>query len=146
MNELIISDQPQTELQTQGFSSKPSLFARFIRILLVLSLVGCVLLLVFDFFPALLPLLTHGPVSALPLLLIGIAYLALQVILRPQLLELLKRVMLASAFILWGIDQLLPMGPVATTIGDIVIVLYIIDLALMMRDALRARYRQANVS
>ena len=90
----------------------------------------------FDFFPALHPWLTHGPVSALPLLLIGVAYLGLQAILRPHIFELLKRVMLASAFILWGIDQLLPTGSVATTLGDIVIVLYIIDLALMMRDAL----------
>ena len=57
----------------------------------------------------------------------------------PRLLEFLKRVMLASAFILWGIDQLLPTGLLATTIGDIVIVLYIIDLALMMLDTLHTR-------
>jgi len=108
----------------------------FVRVLLFLSLFGCIALVLFDFFPALLPLLTHGPVSALPLLLVGLAYLVLQLRLRPRPLELLKRVMLASAFILWGLDQLLPVGPLATTLGDIVIVLYIIDLALMMRDAL----------
>ncbi len=136
MNEPITTDKPQAEQKTLRVLPGPSLFARFLRVLLILSLVGCVLLLAFDFFPALLPLLRHGPVSALPLLLIGIAYLGLQVKLRPSPVELLKRVMLASAFVLWGIDQLLPTGPVATTLGDIVIVLYIIDLAFMMRDTL----------
>ena len=140
MNEPITFDKPQTpSISTRPIPPKPSVLARLIYVFLVLSLLGCAVLLLFDFFPAILPLLTHGPVSALPLLLIGIAYLALQAILRPALLELLKRVMLASAFILWGIDQLLPTGPLATTIGDIVIVLYIIDLALMMLDALHTR-------
>jgi hypothetical protein len=49
--------------------------------------------------------------------------------------------MLASAFILWGIDQLLPAGVVATTLGDVVIVLYIIDLALMMHDTLNTSHK-----
>jgi len=142
VNEPLTSDKPQTPISTQSIPPKPSVFSRLIYTILILSLLGCAVLLLFDFFPALLPLLTHGPVSALPLLLIGIAYLALQVILRPAPLELLKRGMLASAFILWGIDQLLPMGPVATTLGDIVIVLYIIDLALMMYDTLNARLNQ----
>ena len=142
MNEPLTSEKPQAPISTQLIAPKPSVFARIIYIFLVLSLLGCAVLLLFDFFPALLPLLRHGPVSAFPLLLIGITYLGLQVVLRPAPLELLKRVMLASAFILWGIDQLLPTGPVATTLGDIVIVLYIIDLALMMRDSLSARSNQ----
>ena len=146
MNEPITTDKPQTDRQTPRVLPGPSLFARFLRVLLILSLVGCGLLLAFDFFPALLPLLTHGPVSALPLLLIGIAYLGLQAMLRPRPVELLKRVMLASAFILWGIDQLLPIGPVATTLGDIVIVLYIIDLALMMQAALYTKFKPSNDS
>ena len=146
LNEPITSDKLQTELQTQQVLSRPSFFLRAILILLVLSLIGCALLLMFDFFPALLPRLTHGPVSALPLLLIGVAYLGLQAILRPQVFELLKRVMLASAFILWGIDQLLPTGPIATTLGDIVIVLYIIDLALMMRNTLRTKFKPSSDS
>ena len=139
VNKPLTSEKPKVPQPTQLIARKPSVFARVIYIFLILSLLGCAVLLLFDFFPALLPLLRHGPVSALPLLLIGTTYIGLQVILRPAPLELLKRVMLASAFILWGIDQLLPIGPIATTLGDIVIVLYIIDLALMIRDALSAR-------
>ncbi len=146
MNEPITSDKPQTELHTLQVLPKSSLLSRFLSVLLVLSLLGCTLLLVFDFFPTLLSFITHGPVSALPLLLIGIAYLGLQVMLRPSPIELFKRIMLAAAFILWGIDQLLPMGPVATTLGDIVIVLYIIDLAMMMRTALDTKVKPSNGS
>ena len=129
-------DSPEQVRITEHTQSKRLPLTMFVRVLLFLSLFGCIALVLFDFFPALLPLLTHGPVSALPLLLVGLAYLVLQLRLRPRPLELLKRVMLASAFILWGLDQLLPVGPLATTLGDIVIVLYIIDLALMMWDAL----------
>ncbi len=53
-------------------------------------------------------LLKNVPLSALPLLLAGISYLVLQVIVRPRPLELFKRVMLAAAFLLWGIVQLMP--------------------------------------
>jgi len=136
VNKFVIAKKSQP-LGTQPTWPRHSFFSFFIRILLVVSLLGCTALLIYDLFPRLVPLVTHGPVSALPLLLIGLAYLGLQALLRPQPLELLKRIMLASAFILWGIDQLLPMGPIATTLGDVVIVLYIIDLALMMHANLK---------
>jgi hypothetical protein len=48
-------------------------------------------------------------------------------------LERLKRMTLGMAFILWGIDQLLPAGPLATVLGDVVIVLYVLDLGLIIR-------------
>jgi hypothetical protein len=81
-----------------------------------------------------LPSLSHAPVSAAPLLLIGLAYVGLQPLVRPRPLELLKRLMLGGAFILWGIDQLLPPGRLATTLGDVVILLYVLDLALIIRS------------
>lgn len=136
MNEPITEERTRAST-TQLNHPQRSLFSWLLYALLIISLLGCAILLLFDFFPRLLPIITHGPVSALPLLLIGFAYLVLQAQLRPRLLELVKRVMLASAFILWGIDQLLPAGAVATTLGDVVIVLYIIDLALVMRDTLK---------
>ena len=72
------------------------------------------------------------PLSALPLLLAGCSYLLLQAILRPSPLELLKRVMLAIAFLLWGIVQLMPAGDLATELGNLVIALYVIDLGLII--------------
>lgn len=72
------------------------------------------------------------PLSALPLLLAGISYLVLQVIVRPRPLELLKRVMLAAAFLLWGIVQLMPAGNLASELGNLVIALYVIDLGVII--------------
>jgi hypothetical protein len=42
---------------------------------------------------------------------------------------------------LWGVDQLLPGGRVATTLGDVVITLYVLDLGWVMIDRLKQRNR-----
>jgi hypothetical protein len=41
--------------------------------------------------------------------------------------------LLASAFILWAVDQLLPPGQLATLIGDAVISAYVLDLYWMTK-------------
>jgi hypothetical protein len=56
----------------------------------------------------------------------------LQAIVRPRPLELLKRVMLAAAFLLWGIVQLMAAGNLASELGNLVIALYVIDLGLII--------------
>jgi hypothetical protein len=76
--------------------------------------------------------LKNVPLSALPLLLAGTSYLVLQAIVRPRPLELLKRVMLAAAFLLWGIVQLMPAGNLASELGNLVIALYVLDLGLII--------------
>lgn len=48
-----------------------------------------------------------------------------------------RGLIVSSAFILWGIDQLLPSGGVATTLGDVVITLYVLDLGWVMIDRLK---------
>jgi hypothetical protein len=79
----------------------------------------------------------HAPLSALPLLLAGASYAILQALLRPPPMELLRRLMLASAFLLWGIVQLMPAGRLATDLGDLVIALYVLDLGLMVQSELQ---------
>ena len=81
--------------------------------------------------------LGHAPLSAMPLLLIGSAYVGLQALLRPVGIELLKRLMLGSAFLLWGVVQLMPPSVVATDLGDLVITLYVLDLGLIIRGELQ---------
>lgn len=83
--------------------------------------------------------LGHAPLSAMPLLLIGSAYVGLQALLRPVGIELLKRLMLGSAFLLWGVVQLMPPSVVATDLGDLVIALYVLDLGLIIRGELQER-------
>jgi len=106
--------------------------------IVVLALITGTFLLVSDLFPV---HLSHMPLSAAPLLLIGAAYLAFQVLIRAQPLDLFKALIVSSAFILWGLDQLLPSGWFATTLGDVVIVLYVIDLGWMMMDRLKQQWQ-----
>ena len=106
------------------------------------ALVSGALLLLYDMLPLHLSWLAHAPISAAPLLLIGAASLIFQVLTRPKPLDLLRALLVSAAFIFWGIDQLLPSGWVATTLGDVVIVLYVIDLGWMMMDGLRKRNRE----
>jgi len=57
----------------------------------------------------------------------------LQALLRPAPMELLRRLMLGAAFLLWGVVQPKPEGTLATGLGDLVIALYIFDLGLMVQ-------------
>jgi hypothetical protein len=75
--------------------------------------------------------------SAVPLVLAGGAYVVLQGVLRPSPIELVKRLMLGGAFLLWGIVQLMPPGNLASELGNVVITLYVFDLALIIRSELR---------
>jgi hypothetical protein len=107
----------------------------FTSCIILLAFASCLLLLVED--SVLLRFISHAPVSALPLLLIGLASLCFQIITRPALLDFFKAMIVSAAFLLWGIDQLLPASWLATTLGDIVIILYVVDLGWMMRDRLK---------
>ena len=77
-------------------------------------------------------LVKNTPLSALPLLLAGSSYLVLQAILRPRPLELLKRLMLGTAFLLWGVVQLMPASNLTAELGNVVIALYVVDLGLII--------------
>jgi hypothetical protein len=111
----------------------------FTGLLMVLALMAGAGLLLDDLAFHQIVGLPHAPISAAPLLLIGAASLGFQILTRPKPLDLFKALLVSSAFILWGIDQMLPAGRLATTVGDVVIVLYVIDLGWMMGSALRSR-------
>ena len=107
------------------------------RALASLAILACGSLLVASLAPDALAGFGHAPLSAAPLLLIGAAYMVLQGILRPPWKELVKRLLLGLAFVLWGVDQLLPSGPFATVVGDVVIILFVVDLGLITLAHLR---------
>jgi hypothetical protein len=48
---------------------------------------------------------------------------------RPPWADLLKNILLASAFILWGIVQLMAQNALSKRLGNVVIALYVLDLA-----------------
>jgi hypothetical protein len=99
--------------------------APFISILAWLSLIAAAVLLAANQF---VPPEIHGWLSSLPLLSAGIGYALLQIRLNPPRGVLLKRLLLAGAFIGWGIDQLLPPGRASLFLGDAVIAAYVLDL------------------
>jgi hypothetical protein len=65
----------------------------------------------------------------------------MQALLRPRPLELLKRLMLGGAFLLWGVVQLMPISELANELGNVVIAMYVVDLALMIRPDLQRASR-----
>jgi hypothetical protein len=81
----------------------------------------------------------HPWISAVPLALAGVGYALFQLQLRPSRAVLLKRLLLAAAFVFWAIDQVMPAGRVAVFIGDAVIAAYVLDLFWMLRDQQKER-------
>ena len=88
--------------------------------------------------------LPSAVISALPLLVVGVSsFLLAQPVIRPRRAELLKNMLLVAAFLLWGIVQLIERNPLSKTLGDVVIALYVIELALTVLARLRATRKQA---
>jgi hypothetical protein len=106
-------------------------------IIAILALISAAMLLAIDVIPTPFP---HAPFSAAPLILIGVAYLGFQGWTKPNFLDLFKALIVCTAFILWGIDQMLPTGWLAITLGDIVITLYVFDLGWNIIDRLKAKH------
>jgi hypothetical protein len=73
--------------------------------------------------------LSPAAISSLPLLAAGVSFLMIQPMLRPRWAELAKNALLAVTFLLWGCVQLMERNALAKTLGDLVIVLYVVDLA-----------------
>jgi hypothetical protein len=85
--------------------------------------------------------------SASPLLLGGLAFLLVQSLAQPGGIELIKNLILAGAFLLWGAIQLMPPTPIAKYLGNVVIVLYVVDLAwgtlVVVNSSRRSQNRQS---
>lgn len=99
------------------------------RALALLALAAGVVLLLRDARPDVLGALPPAELSSAPLLLVGVAFLILQPVTRPGWAELLKNTILAATFLLWGAIQLMPQNDFALRLGNLVIALYVLDLA-----------------
>ena len=86
--------------------------------------------------------LSPGAISALPLLLAGLSFLIVQPMIRPRYTELIKNIMLVATFLLWGIVQLMAQNPLSKTLGDVVIVLYVLDLVWTILASLQSARKQ----
>ena len=73
--------------------------------------------------------LSPAAISAVPLLAVGLSFLVVQAMVRPRWTELLQNLLLASTFLLWGVVQLMTQNVLSKRLGDVVVALYVVDLA-----------------
>ena len=85
------------------------------------------------------PGFSAAAISAAPLLLVGTAFLIMQPVIRPGWKELLKNGLLAATFLLWGGIQFMPQNMLSIRLGNVVIVLYVLDLAWVVFDSKNSR-------
>jgi hypothetical protein len=85
------------------------------------------------------PGISRAAISAAPLLFIGTAFLILQPVIRPRPADLVKNILLAGTFFLWGIIQLMPQNNLAGRLGSLVIALYVVDLAWTNFASMKSR-------
>jgi hypothetical protein len=86
-------------------------------------------------------------ISAAPLLLIGVSCLVFQAMLRPRWTEMVKNMLLAAAFLLWGVVQLMVQSALSKKLGDLVIALFVLDLAwVILGSVISAAAIQASSS
>jgi hypothetical protein len=104
-----------------------SAIALGLGILAAMSIV--ILCLLHCFQPNLLPWTLK---SAVPLILIGIAFASLQFALPRTRSQMLLSLMVAVAFILWGVEQFLLNRAIASFIDDVVVFLFVLDLSIVI--------------
>jgi hypothetical protein len=75
--------------------------------------------------------------SAIPLILIGVAFASLQFALPRTRAQILLGIMVAAAFILWGTEQFLSNPALVSFVDDIVVLLFVIDLSIVIYGHLK---------
>ena len=86
-------------------------------------------------------ILSHSVAEAIPLMLVGIAYLAWLATERAPTVALIKQILIAAAFLLWGVSLLMPTGQWSRFVGAVVIAIYVFDLVWLIEGNLRRTLR-----
>jgi hypothetical protein len=84
------------------------------------------------------PEVTWRVKSALPLIGIGVSYAFLQFTLPRTKREFLLSMAVSLAFILWGVEQFIPVARIASLVDDVVVFLFVLDLGIVIRGRLRS--------
>jgi|HubBroStandDraft_1064217.scaffolds.fasta_scaffold21011_3 hypothetical protein len=95
----------------------------------LLAVAFCVLMFARDLVPAATRPSWAASLPAFPLLAIGISFLVVQTMARQRRSQLLKNLLLAATFLLWGVVELLPANATSRTLDELVIALFVVDLA-----------------
>jgi hypothetical protein len=100
----------------------------------LITLAAVALLLAWDVFPGRFPPRAHDTLSALPLALIALAWLAHRLKQRPTRAKLGRALVLSAAFLFWAANQFWPELPRATLLNDLAVALFVIDVWLTMAE------------
>lgn len=76
--------------------------------------------------------------SAVPLILIGIAFAFLQFALPRTPAQMVMGMLVAAAFILWGTEQFVSNLAIASRIDDLVVLLFVLDLSIVICGNLKS--------
>jgi hypothetical protein len=109
--------------------NEKTLSSRLAKGMALLALACCILMFARDLVPMATRPTWAASLPALPLLAIGISFLAVQATARQRRSQLLKNLLLAATFLLWGIVELLPANATSKTLDELVIALFVVDLA-----------------
>jgi hypothetical protein len=110
--------------------------------LAALALASCIGLLTSATILASFWSLPPAAISALPLLTVGLSFLLVQAMIRPRRAEFLRNLLIVAAFLLWGVVQLIEHNPLSKSLGDVVIALYVVELAWTILARLNSARKQ----
>jgi hypothetical protein len=159
MNPPPMPDEPSNAFDEFAHSAKRSVlpprgcFSNWIRaVLQLLSLVAlCIaaltaaLLIGFHIYEGLRgvpPNLPWKLKSAIPLIAVGLSYLALICMVDRTPFQRVLGFLVGSAFILWGVEQFLPDPALVSFIDDVVVFLFVLDLSIVIRENLARSRRE----
>lgn len=83
------------------------------------------------------PYPAHQSIGAMALIFIGASYICLQLSLKRAWMELMQGLLLGSAFLLWGGEQLLPPRRLATLMDAFVVSIFVVDLSVIIWNHLK---------
>jgi hypothetical protein len=119
--------------------------AKALRVISALALVvafaSAALILGLDAFHWLRPEIAWKIKSAIPLICIGVSYALLQFTLPRTLVEFCLSLAVSLAFVLWGVEQFIPIPPIAGVVDDVVVFLFVLDLGIVIRGRLKERMK-----
>jgi hypothetical protein len=115
-----------------GMATNSRLLHILSSVLFLSALASVACLLASDIWFRFQPTPLHRHAGALALILIGSSFVCAQLGAARQLSDRLKGILLGTAFALWGCEQYLARGSLATAVDSLVVTVFVVDLAFVI--------------